>query len=76
MSLFVLIKLFASLVTGMLGIPIGMLPSVLFFRDLANGVDVSEASKASYARVLWGGMLAGWLVGSVVAWLIISFLFA
>ena len=63
MSLFVLIKIFASAVTGMLGIPIGMLPSVLLFRDLADGVNATEASKKAYARVLWGGMLLGWIVG-------------
>ena len=75
MSLFVLIKILASAVTGMLGIPLGMLPSIFLFRDLANGVDASEASKRAYARTLWGGMLIGWIIGSGLTWLIISYLF-
>ena len=75
MSFFVLAKLLASVVTGMLGIPIGILPSVLLFRGLADGVDASNATKKAYGFVLWGGMLAGWLCGSLLTWLIISFLF-
>ena len=75
MSLFVLTKLFASIVTGMLGIPLGMLPSILLFRGLADGVDESPATKRAYARVLWGGMVIGWLVASGLAWLIITYLF-
>lgn len=75
MSLYFLIKIFTSAVTGMLGVPIGMLPSVLFFRDLADGVNVTQSRKTSYARMLWGGMLVGWICGSCVTWLIISYLF-
>ena len=76
MSWIFLIKIFASAVTGMLGIPLGMLPSILLFRDVANGVDVSEAAKRRYAAVLWGGMLAGWIGGSLLVWVIITSVFA
>ncbi len=68
MSFFVLTKLFASLVTGMLGIPIGILPSIFLFRDLANGVDSSEQTKRNYATTLWVGMIAGWLFFAVISW--------
>ena len=54
MTFFVLTKIFASAVTGMLGIPIGILPSIFLFRGLANGVDDSEATKRYYALTLWG----------------------
>jgi len=75
MSLFVLTKLFASLVTGMLGIPIGILPSVFLFRDLSNGLDDAERTKTLHALTLWGGMLIGWLAVSVVSWIILTKLF-
>ncbi|MGI9366630.1 MAG: hypothetical protein ACR2O8_15715 [Rhizobiaceae bacterium] len=75
MSLFVITKLFASLVTGMLGIPIGILPSVFLFRDLANGVDDSAAAKRNYALTLWLGMLAGWIIASLLSWSVITYLF-
>ena len=75
MSWFVLIKIFASVVTGMLGIPLGMLPSVLLFRGLADGVDDDTATKRRYAQVLWGGMILGWLLASWISWEIISLVF-
>jgi hypothetical protein len=75
MSLFVLTKLFASVVTGMLGLPFGILPSVLLFRDLSNGLDDSQATKRNYALTLWTGMLAGWILASLLSWYIISRLF-
>ena len=75
MSWFVLIKIFASVVTGMLGIPLGMLPSILLFRGLADGVDDDAATKKRYALVLWGGMVLGWILASAVCWVIISSLF-
>ena len=75
MTFFVLTKIFASAVTGMLGIPIGILPSIFLFRGLANGVDDSEATKRNYALTLWGGMLCAWIVASMIAWWFISFLF-
>ena len=76
MSWFVLIKIFASVVTGMLGIPLGMLPSVLLFRGLADGVDDNASTKRRYAQVLWGGMIMGWILASVICWVIISTVFA
>ena len=75
MSWFVLIKIFASVVTGMLGIPLGMLPSILLFRGLADGVDDDAATKRRYAQVLWGGMILGWLLSSWISWEIISLVF-
>lgn len=75
MSWYFLIKLFACVTTGMLGIPLGMLPSVLLFRDLADGVNATQGTKKLYAKVLWGGMLAGWIIVTFVTWLIISYLF-
>ena len=75
MTFFVLTKIFASAVTGMLGIPIGILPSIFLFRGLANGVDDSEATKRNYALTLWGGMLFAWILTSMIAWWFITFLF-
>ena len=75
MSLFVLSKLFASLITGMMAIPLGMLPSIMLFRRLADGVDDNPQTKRRYAQVLWGGMALGWLLGSLASWLIISLVF-
>ena len=75
MSWFVLIKIFASVVTGMLGIPLGMLPSVFMFRGLADGVDDDAATKKRYAYVLWGGMVLGWILASIISWVIISSVF-
>ena len=68
MTFFDLAIIFAALITGMLGIPIGILPSIFLFRDLANGVDSSPTTKRNYAIVLWGGMIAGWIIVSVVSW--------
>ena len=75
MSLFVVTKILASAITGMMGIPFGILPSVLLFRDLSNGLDDSEATKRNYALTLWSGMVVAWIAASVASWFIISFLF-
>lgn len=75
MTSFVLIKLFACLVTGLLGVPLGILPSVFLFRGLADGVDESEQTKRNYALTLWSGMLAGWIVMSCITWFVLTFLF-
>ena len=75
MSFFVLTKLFASIVTGMLGIPLGILPSIFLFRGLANGVDDSEATKKAYAMTLWSGMVIAWILARIVSWNILTILF-
>ena len=75
MSLYVAAKLLASLVTGMLGIPFGMLPSILLYRGLANGLDGSDEAKLRYARTLWVGMILGWILASLASWYIITALF-
>lgn len=75
MTMLVLIKIFASLVTGMLGIPLGMLPSIFLYRDLANGTDSSEETKQAYEYTLWAGMVAGWLATSLLCWWVLGWLF-
>ncbi len=75
MTFFLFAKIFASLVTGMLGIPLGILPSIFLFRDLANGLDTSEATKRAYALTLWVGMAVGWLMGAVATWFAIEWAF-
>ena len=75
MSLFVLTKLFASVITGMLGIPLGILPSIFLFRGLANGLDESEKTKRNYALVLWGGMVLGWIFAGIASWVVLGALF-
>jgi len=76
MTFLLFAKLLASIITGMLGIPLGILPSIFLFRDLANGVDTSEATKRAYAVTLWTGMAAGWLVATIIAWFVIDFVFS
>ena len=75
MTFLLLAKLLASIITGMLGIPLGILPSIFLFRDLANGVDTSEQTKRAYAITLWTGMAVGWLLATIAAWFIIDFVF-
>lgn len=48
--------------------PLGLLPSILLFRDLANGVDSTPATKRRYAIVLWGGLLLAWVAGTIAVW--------
>jgi len=58
---------------GLLGMPIGILPSIFLFRDLANGTDSSEKTKRTYSFVLWGGIFLGWLVATFISWKFLSF---
>ncbi|MDD9909811.1 MAG: hypothetical protein OXR62_08980 [Ahrensia sp.] len=76
MTFLLFAKILASLITGMLAIPFGILPSILLFRDLANGVDTSERAKRTYAVTLWGGMIVSWALGSWIAWLILGAVFS
>jgi len=66
------IRLLLSAFLGMMGMPFGMLPSILFFRDLANGTDATPATKRRYARTLWGGIIAGWVLATAVIWWALS----
>ena len=75
MTFLLFAKILASIVTGMLGIPLGILPSIFLFRDLANGLDTSEKTKRAYAVTLWTGMALGWLIATVATWFVIGFVF-
>lgn len=68
MSLILITKLLISIFIGMLALPVGILPSIFLFRDLANGTDASENAKTRYAWTLWGGMAVSWILGVVVVW--------
>jgi len=71
MSLIILIKLLICLFVGMLALPIGILPSIFLFRDLANGTDASEGAKFRYALTLWGGMAIAWVLGAMIVWMVL-----
>ncbi len=75
MTFLLFAKIVACVVTGMLGIPLGILPSIFLFRDLANGVDTSEQTKRAYAFTLWTGMAIGWLTMTALTWFAISRVF-
>lgn len=75
MTFLLFAKLLASIVTGILGIPLGIIPSIFLFRDLANGVDTSEQTKRAYAITLWAGMAIGWLLATLAAWVVIDLVF-
>ena len=53
-----------AIIAGMLAVPLGMLPSILLFRDLADGKTSSERTERAYAIVLWSGIILAWLTGS------------
>ncbi len=61
-----------SCLIGMLGVPVGILPSVFLFRGLANGADAHPQTKHRYAITLWGGMFIGWLLASYITWRLIG----
>lgn len=60
MSLWILA---VALVGGVFAAPFGLLPSILLFRGLANGVDATPRMEARYSRTVWGGLLAAYLAG-------------
>ncbi|MEL6968005.1 MAG: hypothetical protein AAGM04_11545 [Pseudomonadota bacterium] len=62
------VRLIASVVLGTMGLPFGLLPSILIFRGLANGTDADAAIKQRYKWTLWGGLVAGWTLGIAVVW--------
>jgi len=66
------LKAILSVVIGALGMPVGMLPSILLFRGLANGVDGGVAVKRAYGIVLWGGILLGWAACTAASWWLLS----
>ncbi len=51
---------------GLLATPFGLLPSVLLFRDLANGLDTSASRKRAYGWSVWGGLGLTWLVATAL----------
>lgn len=64
-----------SIALGFLLTPFGLLPSILLFRDLANGTDGSERSKRAYATTLWCGLAGVWVVASALIYASLLFLF-
>ena len=52
-----------SLVLGVFAVPLGLLPSLFLFRDLANGVDRGEAAERRYRWSVWGGLLGAYTLG-------------
>ena len=60
---------------GSFALPLGLLPSVLAFRGLADGLDASERTKRLYAATLWGGLGLAWLVGSAAVFAVLHTLF-
>jgi hypothetical protein len=72
MSLIIFTKFLISLLVGMLALPVGILPSIFLFRDLANGTDASENAKARYAWTLWGGMVLAWIIGTFIVWWVLG----
>jgi hypothetical protein len=72
MSLIIFTKFLISLLVGMLALPVGILPSIFLFRDLANGTDASENAKTRYAWTLWGGMALAWIIGAFIVWWVLG----
>ena len=60
---------------GTVALPLGLLPSVLLFRDLADGVDDRASAKRAYAIAVWGGLAAAWLLGWLASYALLSALF-
>ena len=67
--------LVCSVAAGSLFLPLGLLPSILGFRDLANGLDGSERTKRAYAATLWGGLGSAWALGAVASYLALRLVF-
>ena len=74
MTLLIVAKFVVSLFFGLLALPLGLLPSIFLFRDLANGVDASPRSKRLYAWSLWLGMVLAWLLASWLFWTLFTLL--
>ena len=70
-----LLQLLISVLAGSFALPAGLLPSIFLFRDLANGIDASASAKRAYAWTLWGGLAVAWIVGAVLAYLLLDVLF-
>ncbi|MEO0546806.1 MAG: hypothetical protein AAF035_07650 [Pseudomonadota bacterium] len=69
------VRLAISVFLGMMGMPFGMVPSIVLFRELANGTDATEATKKRYAWTLWGGLAAGWIIAASLVWWLLSRVF-
>ena len=66
---------FLSLALGSLFLPLGLLPSILLFRDLADGTDRRTSRERSYAFAVWGGLLAAWIGGTLISYVMLRTLF-
>ncbi len=60
------LTLSATIIVAAMVVPFGMLPSILIFRDVANGTDVGPIRKRLSGVVLWGGILFSWVVATLL----------
>ncbi len=58
------IALLVCSLLGLTAMPLGLLPSVLLFTDVANGTDTSARRKAAYNWTVWVGLFAAWLLAA------------
>ena len=49
-----------ALVGGVFALPFGLLPGIVLFRDLANGVNVGHRRERAYERTVWCGLLGAY----------------
>lgn len=59
------LALIACFVVGLAATPFGLLPSVLLFRDVANGTDTSAGRKMAYGWCVWIGLAVSWALAIV-----------
>ena len=63
-----------SVLLGAAAMPLGLLPAILLFRDLADGKDATPARKRAYRAATVLGMLVAWALGTFAVWAAIVWL--
>ena len=67
------LTLLLAALAGVFVAPLGLVPSIVIFRDLANGNATDASTERRYAIVVWGGVAAAWCVGGLLAaWILTS----
>ena len=69
-----LIVIIVSVVVGAMAMPLGLLPSILLYRDLADGKDATPGRKRAYRLTVFGGLAVAWFLGTIAVWAAIIWL--
>ena len=65
------LALIAAMMLGVFAMPLGLLPGIMLFRNLADGTATDAQGEGRYALSVWGGLLLAWCAAAaLVLWVL------